>query len=91
MKTYQNIQLLPTEEQQLMLWKHINGCRFIWNHMLGIQKERLASAETPLSLDDMGELLSSLKSKEDTAWLNELIPDSLKLVCRELIVMNVCC
>ena len=35
-KSYK-IRLIPTKEQEELLWKHVNACRFVWNWGLGFQ------------------------------------------------------
>ncbi len=78
------IRLLPNQEQEDMMWKHIYGCRFIWNYMLNLQKERYKNGEKHLSGFDMCKVLTPLKKLEKYAWLNEISNHSMQLICQDL-------
>ena len=43
------IRLLPNQEQEQLLWKHVNTSRFVWNFGLSHQLERYIS-ELPTAL-----------------------------------------
>ena len=34
------IRIYPTKEQESIMEKHINCCRFVWNYMVGFNLER---------------------------------------------------
>ena len=78
------IRLLPTPEQEALMWKHIHASRFIWNYMLAIQKERYSNGEKLLSAFDMNYLLTSLKKESDYDWLNEVSYKTLSTTCAYL-------
>lgn len=78
------IRLYPTKEQEELMWKHIDSCRFIWNYVLNIQKERYIKEEPYLQLYDVTKLLKPLKQREDYKWLYEVSTASLLTVCRDL-------
>lgn len=78
------IRLIPTPEQEQMMWKHVGCSRFIWNYMLDLQKARYAAGEKHLSAFDTIKLLTPLKKREEFAWLNEVSCASLQRVCQDL-------
>lgn len=78
------IRLYPTKEQESMMWKHIHASRFIYNHMLALQKERYANGEKHLSAFDMNRLLTPLKKKPEFEWLNEVSNTMLQRTCADL-------
>lgn len=83
MKTYK-IRLLPTKEQEELMWKHIGCCRFIWNWGLEIQKVEYSSSGKKLSSFDLIKKLTPLKKEEQYAWLNEVLNASLVTTLRDL-------
>lgn len=82
-KSYK-IRLYPTKEQEQLMWKHVGGCRFIWNWMLAKQEELYKQGEKHLSAFDMINLLTPLKKQEEYLWLKEVSNTSLKDICRDL-------
>ena len=82
-KSYK-IRLYPTKEQEVLMWKHIGACRYIWNYMLAYQQEQYANGEKHLSAFDMSNLLSPLKNDGQHEWLCEVSNASLVIVCRDL-------
>ena len=87
MSTYfkgNRIRLYPTAEQEQKLWQHIGCCRFVWNYMLNMQKERHEKGEGFMSAYDMIKTLPSLKHGEDYAWLCDVSNTSLQKACTSL-------
>lgn len=78
------IRIYPNKEQEVLLWKHIGACRFIWNYMLNLQEENYKNGEKYISGFSMGNILPALKKEKDFLWLNEVSAYSLKTVCRDL-------
>ena len=78
------IRLLPTTEQEILLWKHIHCSRFIWNYMLALQEQRYKNGEKHLSKFDMIKLLTPLKQDDNYKWLNEVSNSTLQRVCLDL-------
>lgn len=83
MKTYK-IRLLPTKEQEELMWKHIGCCRFIWNWGLEIQKGEYSSNGKKLSSFDLIKKLTPLKKEKQYVWLNEVSNASLQTTLRDL-------
>lgn len=83
MRTYK-IRLLPTQEQEILLWKHINACRFIWNWGLETQQREYDKNGKKLSCFDLIKKLTPLKKKEEYIWLNEVSAASLQIILRDL-------
>lgn len=78
------IRLYPTKEQESLMWKHVHASRFIYNHMLALQKERYANGEKHLSAFDMNKLLTTLKKQPEFEWLNEVSVVMLQRTCADL-------
>ena len=78
------IRLYPTKEQENVMWKHINSCRYIWNYMLSYQQELHKNGEKHLSAFSMINLLKPLKNDGEHNWLYEVSNASLTAICRDL-------
>ena len=76
--------LYPTKEQEKLMEKHSNSCRFIWNYMLTEQKKLFEQDGKYLSTFDMIRLLKPLKEQEGFRWLYEVSNASLQIICRDL-------
>lgn len=76
--------LYPTKEQKILLKKHVDACRFMWNFMLTEQKRRFEKGEKYLTAFDMIGLLGRLKKEEGYVWLYEVSNSSLQVICRDL-------
>ncbi len=68
--------LNPTEEQKILLNKHIGACRFIYNLALETKQIAYISNKTNLSCFDLHKQLTDLK--EELPWLKELNSQSLQ-------------
>ncbi len=66
------VRLLPTEEQEKLLWKSVNASRFVWNWGLAFQMDRFSNGESHLSGYDLRKVLVPLKKTEKFNWLNEV-------------------
>ena len=78
------VRLYPTKEQEQLMWKHIGSCRFVYNYMLGKQKEYYKAEEKHLSYFDTVKLLTPLKNDAKYSWLYEVSNTSLQRVCKDL-------
>ncbi len=78
------IRIYPTKEQEILLNKHIDCCRFMWNYMLSIQQMRHKNGESNLSAFSMCKLIPDLKQQKEYMWLKEVANSSLQSVCRDL-------
>jgi putative transposase len=66
------------------MWKHVHASRFIYNHMLALQKEQYANGEKHMSAFDMNKLLTPLKKQPEFEWLNEVSNRTLQRACADL-------
>ena len=82
-KSYK-IRLHPTPEQEAQMWQHIGACRWVWNYMVALQRQRHSDGEKHLSAFDMINLLKPLKNDGEHEWLYEISHGSLKVVCQDL-------
>lgn len=78
------IQLYPTEEQKIMIQKHFDARRFIWNHYLGKIKDSMNNDNGYISYYDIKKDLTQLKKQEEYKWLNEVCSVSLQIVLKDL-------
>lgn len=78
------IRLIPTVEQEQLMWKHIGCCRFVWNWMLDHQIKLHEQGEKHLSAFSMMNLLSPLKNDGEHNWLYDVSNASLQTVCKDL-------
>lgn len=76
------IRIYPTKDQEELLRKHIGCCRYIWNHMIEVQKTRYQNGEKYLNHFGMIKLISSIKKEYE--WLNEVSNHSLQLICKDV-------
>lgn len=58
------IRIYPNKEQEILLWKYIGACRFIWNYMLNLQEENYKNGEKYISGFSMGNILPALKKRK---------------------------
>ena len=76
------IRIYPTKDQEELLRKHIGCCRFIWNHMIEVQKENYKNGGKYISKFSMIKLIPSIK--KEFPWLNEVSMSSLQRICDDL-------
>jgi len=83
-KSYK-IRLIPTEEQEKLLQKHVDAMRFVWNWGLALNMERFKQGEKHLNNAGMGKILTDLKNNDDNfKWLNEVSLHTLKMALIDL-------
>lgn len=73
-KSYK-VKLFPSEEQEELLWRHVNACRFIWNWGLGFQIKLYKNGEKYMSGYSLKKELTKLKKEE--IWLKDVSSQSL--------------
>ena len=78
------VRIYPTKEQEILMWKHIGACRYIYNYMLAKQQELYEAGEKHLSHFDMNNLLKPLKNDGEHGWLYEVSNTSLQRACGDL-------
>lgn len=78
------IRLLPNQEQEQLLWKHVNCARFVWNWGLAYERDLFSSGEKHLSGYSLKKVLTQLKQKEDYTWLNEVSAQTLNTTILDL-------
>lgn len=78
------VRIYPTKEQEILMNKHIDCCRFIWNYMLALNLKREELGEYPLSGYKMCNELTLLKKQPQYEWLNEVSRTSLAIICTDL-------
>lgn len=78
------IRIYPTKDQEKLMWKHINACRFIWNYMIETQQKTRDSGGKYISAFGMINLLKPLKNDDEHNWLYEVSNHSLQIVCKNL-------
>lgn len=78
------VRIYPTKEQEILMNKHINCCRFIWNYMLALNLKREELGLYPLLGYKMSNELTLLKKQSQYEWLNEVSRTSLEVICGDL-------
>lgn len=78
------VRIYPTKEQEALIWKHINCCRFIWNYMIDLQHTRYKNKEKHLSNYEMGRYVTVLAKNTEYSWLKEVSLTSLRRTCETL-------
>ena len=78
------IRLLPNQEQEQLLWKHINTSRFVWNFGLSHQEELYKNNQKHLSGYDLRKVLTNLKQQDGYMWLKEVSAYTISDVCLDL-------
>lgn len=78
------VRIYPTKEQEILMNKHIDCCRFIWNYMLALNLKREELGEYPMSGYKMNKEITPLKRQPQYEWLNEVSVYSLQTICADL-------
>ena len=81
MRTYK-YRLKPTEEQKVLIEKHLWCCRFVWNTFLWERKKAYEEDEKTLTYYDNAKALTQLK--KELVWLKEVNSQSLQATLKNL-------
>ncbi|MGL5417515.1 MAG: RNA-guided endonuclease InsQ/TnpB family protein [Clostridium sp.] len=84
MKKGFTIRLFPTEEQDILMRKHIGSQRYIYNWGLAKNKELYELEKKKYSTTDLGKMLTKFKKEDEVKWLNEISNATLKESLRNL-------
>ncbi|HFD2031085.1 TPA: RNA-guided endonuclease InsQ/TnpB family protein [Clostridium perfringens] len=84
MKKGFTVRLYPTEEQEILMRKHIGSQRYIYNWGLAKNKELYELEQKKYSITDLGKILTQVKKEEKFKWLNEVSNATLKEALRNL-------
>lgn len=82
-RTYK-IRLFPTKEQEELIYKHINSCRFVWNWALETQIKYYKETKKHYSTFNLMKILTLFKKQSEYSWLNEVSSTSLRIICDDL-------
>src|SRR5579871_2614787 len=74
----------PNAEQGHALNRMAGARRFVWNWALARRKETYAATGRSISLKQLSAELTALKSKPETAWLNEVDSQALQQALADL-------
>ena len=81
MRTYKYI-IKPTEEQKVLIEKHLWCCRFVWNTYLEERIKAYEKEQKSLSYYDTTKALTQLK--KELTWLKEVNSQSLQATLKNL-------
>ena len=81
MRTYK-YRLNPTEEQKVLIEKHLGCCRFVWNTYLWERKKAYEEEWKSLTYYDNAKALTQLK--KELVWLKEVNSQSLQATLKDL-------
>lgn len=62
----------PSPSQELLLRKTMGCTRFVYNHFLALRIKEWTTNQKSVSYNETSSLLTKLKKKEETKWLNEV-------------------
>lgn len=79
------IRLLPTKEQEELLWKSVSYARYVYNWGLETQIKNYQAGNKFIHFYDLSKLFTIFKNKEENKWLKEVGQNTLKKS-----LMNVC-
>lgn len=82
MKLRRTYRIYPNKEQEQKLLQATGNCRWIWNHMVELNKTEYDSSKKFIWFAEMANKLPGLKLEHD--WLASTYAHSLQGVCREL-------
>jgi len=82
-KSYK-IRLIPTPEQEQMMWDSVNASRFVWNWGLAYQMGRFENGEKHLSAYDLKKVLTQLKTQDENSWLRNISNKTLSQAVLDL-------
>ena len=74
--------MYPTTEQQVLLQKHFDCCRFIYNHFLQTKIEHYKTTKKTITWIDLANRIPKLK--QEKPWLAEIGSQSLQQSARHL-------
>ena len=74
--------LNPTEEQKVLIEKHLGCCRFIWNTYLEERIKTYEKDKITLTYNDNAKALTQLK--KELVWLKEVNSQSLQATLKDL-------
>lgn len=76
------IRLFPSKDQEVILFQHINSCRWIWNYMIEINMKSYESGNGVLSHFQMSSCVPYLRKENE--WLKNVDSHSLTLTCKDI-------
>ena len=77
-------QLLPTEQQKVLLMQHFGCRRFVWNYFLNKRKDEYLNNKKTLNYYDCAADLTKLKTDDDYVWLKDVNSQMLQQTLRDL-------
>lgn len=78
------VRIYPTKKQEVIMNKHINCCRFMWNYMLELNLKREELGLYILSGFDMSKEMTILRNQPQYSWLKDISSHSLQVICHDL-------
>jgi putative transposase len=82
-KTYR-FRIYPTAEQEVLLAKHFDCTRFVYNHFLNERKEQYQKDKKSDNYYAQAKSLTEIKKKEETEWLKDVNSQTLQFALRSL-------
>ena len=78
------IRLLPTKEQEILLWKSAGCSRFIYNWALNKQIENYKAGNKFIKDNELRKEMTQLKKQKEFEWLNDIGSNVLKQAVKNL-------
>jgi len=76
--------IYPTQEQKILVNKHIGSCRWLYNYALEKKTTAYKKDKTRLSRFELSSDLPKLKKQEETMWLKEVNSQSLQMSLKNM-------
>lgn len=86
-----NIRLLPTKEQEELMWKHVNHVRFIKNYFIQYcidkrEHDGIYYRDTIKALKELKKHLTNIQKQEEYKWLKETSRHSKNQAIKDVLV-----
>ena len=82
-KSYK-FRLYPNRQQEQTLDQWIGCSRWVWNHMLELNKQKYSDEQKFAFYVEMNNLLPDIKKQEETRWLKDAPSQVLQQKCQDL-------
>ena len=64
--------IYPNKTQQNLINRTLGCVRFVYNHFLAVRRDEWKANKVSINYTKSSQLLTDLKRREETAWLNEV-------------------
>lgn len=76
------VRIYPDKRQEQEIFQHVHACRYVWNYMLKIEKDKWQADREFYNCSQLQSFLKKLKNSE--TWLKKMSNSSLQTIYRDL-------